>query len=231
MKTVALRILIASVVLSALLGIWALLSGDFGAVQAKVLLTSLCVSGASILAMACGAAWDRAPHPLLPRAGLTLAILGFALVIVLMWADSEWAEAWKSASTALILATGAAHASLLGLGMLDRRHRWLLAAAWTSIALLAALILAAMWDELGHEWVWRGVGVLSILLCAFTILVRVYQRVDAGTGPTLADWGDLSVRFCPACGEPVATEAACAACGARFEVRFEAGREDEARAS
>lgn len=231
MKRLALRVLIASVALSAVLGTWALLVGDFGYVQVKVLLTSLCISGASILTMAYVAAWDRAPHPLLPRAGMALAIGGFALVIVLMWAKSESKAAWKTAGSALLLATAAEHASLLGLATLQRRHRWLFPAAWTTTALLVALILAVIWGAWDEENVWRWVGVLSILLCAFTILIPVFQRVGRGAGPPLATSGARAVRFCPACGQGVEVDAACAACGARFSVRFEGSEAGAGEAS
>ena len=110
MRQTALRVLIGSVVVSALLGIWALLVGDFGEFEGKVLLTSLCISGASLLAMACAAAWDKGPLPLLPRAGMGLSVAGFAYLIVLIWAEAKSVEAWKTAATLLIFATAAAHA-------------------------------------------------------------------------------------------------------------------------
>jgi NADH pyrophosphatase NudC (nudix superfamily) len=63
-KRIALRILIGSVAFSALLGIWALLSGDFGEIQAKVMGTSLFISGASILfCPGCGKALESVSLP------------------------------------------------------------------------------------------------------------------------------------------------------------------------
>ena len=222
MKRIALYVLIGSVVVSALLGIWALLVGEFGRLEGKVLITSLCISGASILAMICGVAWERCPVRLLPPTGLALAVLGFALLIVLVWVEADSEHAWKASGSILLLATAAAHGALLSLARLRRPHRWLFPAAYGSSALLAILVLVAMWGEIEDERIWRWTGVFSILLCAFTILVPVFQRMDRAAAArdesrVIAD----RVRFCPRCG--AAMDAAfgdviCASCGGRFRV-------------
>ena len=58
-RTLSLRALIASVVLAALMGMVAILSGDFGELQARVLLTTLTIGVTSILGLACGEALAR----------------------------------------------------------------------------------------------------------------------------------------------------------------------------
>jgi len=218
-KRTALQILIGSVIVSALLGIWALLVGEMGELQVKVLLTSLCISGASILSMACAAAWDKGRWPLLPRVGMGLAIGGFAYLIVLIWAEAEGEAVWKTAATLLILATGAAHASLVGLARLKTRHEWLVPAAWICGTLLAGLLIGAMWGEWEDDNVFRWIGVLSILLCAFTILVPVFQRIGKGDEIRVRD----RVHFCPGCGkglEAAFGEVTCIACGDAYHVEI-----------
>ncbi len=54
----ALKVLIVSVGTSALLGVIALLTGEFGESQVKVLFTAMTVAGASIIGLACGAALE-----------------------------------------------------------------------------------------------------------------------------------------------------------------------------
>ena len=220
MKRTALKILIGSVVVSALLGIWALLAGEFDETQVKVLLTSLCISGASILSMACAAAWDKGPWPPLPRIGMGLAIGGFGYLIVLIWAEADGEGYWKTSATLLILATGAAHAALIGLARLRNRHAWLVPATWGCAALLAVLLIGAIWGEWDDENVWRWIGVLSILLSAGTILVPVFQRIAQADAPPALD----GVRFCPGCGKSLEAafgDVTCGACGltARIERR------------
>lgn len=230
MRQTALRVLIGSVVVSALLGVWALLGSDFGEFQGKVLLTSLCISGASILAMACAAAWDKGRWPFLPLTGMGLAVTGFGLLILMIWVEASDPETWKTVATLLIFATAAAHASLVGLARLKPRHAWLLPATWLTAGLLAALLTGAMWGEWENENVWRWVGVLSILLCAFTILVPVFQRVGQGDTPHLA----ARIRFCPGCGKGLEApwgDVACGACGEGFRIEARSGLPDQTTSS
>ena len=59
MTRTALYVMIGSVVLSALLGIFAILSGDWGWYELRILLTTITISGASICILACVALWER----------------------------------------------------------------------------------------------------------------------------------------------------------------------------
>ena len=69
LKRLFLYLLIASVCLSAILGIAALLSGSFGWVQVRILLTTVVLTGASICGLGCGALWERGRlRPLLQSA-------------------------------------------------------------------------------------------------------------------------------------------------------------------
>ncbi|MHC4931506.1 MAG: hypothetical protein ACYTGV_04875, partial [Planctomycetota bacterium] len=111
MKRLALRLLIVSVGISAILGIYALLVGDFGELEVRILLTSLSVSGASILSMACGVAWERDRLGFLPRAGVLLAVASCALTVVGIWAEINEEEFWKCVGSATIVAVALAHSS------------------------------------------------------------------------------------------------------------------------
>ena len=222
MKRLALRILVASVALSALLGCWALLSGSFGKTQGQVLLTTLTVSGTSILAMACAPAWDRRSLRPLPQAGIALSIVTAALLLTAIWGEVEGITFWKTVGTLSILSVSASHASLVSLASLAPARRWLKGATLFLNAALAAGLILFIWTEPTSEWVWRIVGVASILLCSGTILVPVFQRMDRGsTSGAEASVRSSRPRFCVACGssgvesdgEGVHT---CSACGARF---------------
>ena len=72
----------------------------------------------------------------------------------------------------------------------------------------------------------RWIGVFSILLCAFTILAAVYQRIASAAAPAIEHASrSVEVRFCPNCGAAV-DEASqggeCEGCGARYRVVFDA---------
>lgn len=219
MKRLALRILIASVAVAAVLGVYALVVGKFGEVEVRILLTSLTVSGTSILGMACGVAWERRRLPVLPQAGVVLALLACALTLAGIWGEFDEKEFWKSTATAAILAAACAHASLMSLAGLAPRFRWSLASAYFLALILALSVIVLMWMESEDELAWRGVGVLSVLLSAATIAVPVFHRMSRLEG---GEDRPGAARFCPACGR--ALEAApdrCAHCGARFRVEFD----------
>ena len=227
MKRIALYVLILSVVVSAAVGIGALLSSQFGRTEARVLSSTLCVTGASILSLACAAAWPRTRLRFLPPIGILLAVAGFALVIVLIWIGEEESveEAWKTAGSLLVLATAATHASLLGVTRLAPRHAWSLPIALAINALLTVCLVAIVWEAWEDDEVtWRVLGVLSILFAAFTILVPVFQRmgrdeIEAESRLARPD----RVFFCPRCGTHLDVPTGpvrCEACGTEAEVRY-----------
>ncbi len=57
-KKVALWFLIVSVAISAALGILAILTGNFGDFEMRIILTTLTISAASIGALSAGALWE-----------------------------------------------------------------------------------------------------------------------------------------------------------------------------
>jgi Zn finger protein HypA/HybF involved in hydrogenase expression len=90
---------------------------------------------------------------------------------------------------------------------------------------LGALVTVAIWGTGDAEWYGRTVGVVAVLLAAFTLLVPVLHRASRAELARLAAERAAGVRFCPCCG--AALEAApgapttCPRCGARFTVVLE----------
>ena len=81
-RRLGLGIFFVSVAVNAALGIYAVLAPDFGETQGKILGTSLCVTGAVVLALACEPAWERRLLGPVPYAGAVLGAVGFTLAIV-----------------------------------------------------------------------------------------------------------------------------------------------------
>lgn len=202
----ALIVLIASVSLSALMGIAAFLSGDFGELEGKVLLTTLCVTGASILALASGAAWERDLGVPIAVVGMAGSLAGFAMAVLGIWSEIDEATWWRLAGSLAILGTWGAHASLLALARLSRRFHLVAIATVVFGALLAAVLVLLLWEEDALEEPWRVTGVLSVLVAAGTILVPVFRRLDRGEPapePPDPDAARLSAKdaiCCPYCG-------------------------------
>ena len=137
-KRLALLLLIGSVGFSALLGVWALLAGEFGDVEVKILLTSLCVSAASILSMSSAVAWEQRKLDWLPRAGIALALLACVGVIAGLWIEVDSDEYWKTMVSLGLAAVAVAHACLLSLARLAPAYRWSFVAGVACATLTAA---------------------------------------------------------------------------------------------
>jgi len=219
-RRVALYVVAGSVVVNAVLGVVALLAGDFGRIEARVLFTSLCVSGASILSLGSAPAWRAGRLGPVPPASVAAAIAGFGLVVVGIWREFESETIAKAAWTLLAVAVAGTYAGLLVLVRLSPRLRWAQLASFGLDALLAAMIVSAFWGEWDSEWFARLLGVVAVLLAAFSVLVPVLGRISRGEAPA----GAGRVEFCPRCGaqvSPAEGEAAsCPACSSRFAVRF-----------
>ncbi|NIV56928.1 MAG: hypothetical protein GWN48_15890, partial [Actinobacteria bacterium] len=110
-----LRVLLASIAVNAVLGVWALLAGDFGETQGKVLATSFLVSTAMIVVLVNLPAVRRRylwPVP------LTAAMVGVAAILwftVLMWFEVDRVVPVKLGGSGLLLAGAGTLAGLMAL--------------------------------------------------------------------------------------------------------------------
>ncbi len=221
MRICALRTLIGSIVASALVGIYVLLIGSFGDLEERVLVTALSVSGLSILAMACGAAFERSRLGLLPHMGALVSVASFALFMIGIWSDSNWKPLWNTALSLALFACAGALACLLSLATLARRFRWTQFLGVISAFLLVAMLIFLIWVEVENEAVWRIVGVLAILVGTVTIGVPVLHRMSLPSEGSDSFSQESSIRFCVACGSRQAGGSdvvTCRQCGARFRV-------------
>jgi hypothetical protein len=220
-RRIGLGVFFASVVLNAALGIYAVLAPSFGDTQGKILATSLCITGAALLALACEPAWERSLLGPVPYVGAALGALGFGLVIAGLW--TEPSELFgRLTGSVLTMAVACAAASLIALVQLAPRHRWVLDATLALLALGAALVATLPW--LGDEpsgWYLRGMGVVLITLAALAVSVPVLHWVDRGTLPA-PQAAAGAVRYCPYCGGALTGEAgslvACRRCGRDFTI-------------
>jgi hypothetical protein len=224
-RRAALYVLVGSIALNAALGIYAIVAGNFGKLEVKILLTSLGVSGASILALACAPALERHLLGPVPRWGIAASFAGLALLTAAVWDEFDLQPLVKAAGTLVVVAVASAHASLLSLAGLAPRFRWAFLAAVGLGFAFSGLAVSLIWGEWSDSAVFgRSFGVVAVLLAAFTILVPVLHRASREELAALAAETISSVQFCPSCGWPVAAGAdgagTCARCGARFSVQF-----------
>ena len=228
-KKVALWFLIVSVAISAALGILAILTGNFGDFEMRIILTTLTISAASIGALAAGALWEGRGQKELPLLGIALSVVAALLIITGIWFEPHSEQYWKFTASTGVLAAATTHACLLSLAKLAPRFAWARLVTLTAVYTLAVLIVMTIYFEPTGDLGFRLIGTVSIIVAALTIMTPIFHRLsrddfsvtgdkDAASGRSL--WATVS---CPQCGtnQPNSlTETTCDRCGCRFVIKI-----------
>ncbi len=181
-KKIFLYLLSCSIGLSALMGIWALISGEFGETQGKILFTTLTVVGTSILGLACGA-FLESPRSLnlkaVPLAGIALAVLCAFTCFWLIWGNSGNGSdgIFKLSLVSSICAFSLAQLSLLSMARLAKRFRWSLIAVYVVVFGLNLIICPIIIFELSGDdnLVLRLIGILSVVAASLTVMIPIFH--------------------------------------------------------
>lgn len=219
-----LAIALVSIVVNAALGVYALLAPDFGDTEGNVLGTSISVTGAAVLVLACLPALERGLVRPAALAGMGSSMLGFALVVGTLWVDAAGGDVYQRVMWTIFTVAGTGVlVSLLALVRLAPAHRWTLPAATGLTMAVVAMTVSLVWGEWEADWFFRALGIVSVLLAALAVATPVLHRLDrAALAPSASSGPEL--RYCPACGSALAGKSAegraCPACSARFVVRF-----------
>ena len=187
---------IAALSIAAALGIFALLSGEFGELQFRVLFTALVVAGFCVVGLGNLTAYDRAPK-VLPILGIVTGFIVLALALWLIWVDSsassEWDDVeWKfrTLGVCLVLCILFTHAGLL-IGLLRSGVTWIRAALAVTLlcsTALAAIVIGLILSdgEFAGEWTPRTIGILVILAALGSIALPIAHEVSRPKGPRAA---------------------------------------------
>lgn len=208
---------LSAIAVTAALGLYAVLSSDFGETQGRILATSAAISVASILALGCMPAWDRRLLGPLPPLTAGLVLLALVVLVVGIWRDEYYDdEHWDLFFTVLLLALWGMLVCLLALARLAPRYAWTFYTAVGLTLLLTLFGIAALWNEPASDDFARIAGAVAVLSAAFVLAVPVLSRASPAANGAAAS-------FCPRCGRELGADNAegpCPGCGARFRVRF-----------
>jgi hypothetical protein len=189
LKRLFLKILIASVAVSALFGIAVVLLGNFGEFEVRVLMTTLTITVTSILGLACGASIEAGRSRTVPMAGIAFSIASALALFLIIWNVLDDSELFiKSTLTLVLVAVVLSHISLISLARLDRRFAWSLTLLAICDILLAGILLYIMWfePESSGDLVYRVIAVLSILIAAFTVMTPVFHKISSSEDDDIA---------------------------------------------
>ncbi|MGH2711775.1 MAG: hypothetical protein ACRDH9_11310 [Actinomycetota bacterium] len=174
--------LVASLGLSALVGLVALVSGDLDETGWRVLATTISVAVFTGLGLASVIRLNRGSYVPLGIAGMVTSATGLVLSIVLIWADPAGDGFWRSWASASVSAALAAYASLvLLIRPSNRPVSIVMAISTVSLAVSWGIILIAIWADIADgDSVARLGGAFGILAVfgplAAPLLNRLLER-------------------------------------------------------
>lgn len=147
--------LIVSVAIAAAVGISAILSGEFGSVEIRILLTTLTVSAGSMCGLACWAYLASRRGKILPLAGIVLTFVGSSMILIGIWGEVDSKEFWKVTASASVFAVACAHLALLSLARLAQWFQWSLVVAHVVVFGVASLIVYLILGEVEEGGMYR----------------------------------------------------------------------------
>lgn len=144
-----LGVFFVSVAVNAALGIYAVLTPHFGDTAGNILGTSLCVTGAILMALCCEPAWERRLLTPVPVVGALLGAAAFAGLIVGLWAEPESATLEKLLASTFAAAIACTLASVVVLerarGGISLVHKRVITLTLGVIVLDAVAAVAVIW--------------------------------------------------------------------------------------
>jgi hypothetical protein len=194
LRRLFLYLLIASVALSAVIGIGVILLGNFGEIEVRVLMTTLTVTVTSVFGMACGAALESGRGKYVPWTGIAFSLVSALMCFLIIWNVLDDSEIFiKSFLTATLVAAACSYISLLSLARLEARFAWTRSSAAACVSLLSIILLYILWFEPTGEstLIYRILGVLGILLASITVVTPVLHKLSSVSSDPAQDLREL----------------------------------------
>ena len=171
---------IVALTVTAIIAIVALLAGDFGDTELRVLATTGGFGLSSLIATRGTALLDQRRHVALGRAVISLSALSFLIELWILWLDDASELAWKSYVCSISIAVATAQIA----GMLGRRRltdpAWIPRLVWaagTCAVVAAAMGWAAAIGEIGRAGYYRALGAVVVLNVFLLLLQPVVRRL------------------------------------------------------
>lgn len=184
-RKVGLGVFFVSVALNAALGIYAVLMPEFGDTAQRTLFTSLCITGALLLALCCEPAWERQLLGPVPATGAVLGAAAFAGLIVGVWTEPESEVLRNLLWSTFAIAIACTTSSLVVLERarkgISHLHERVLTSTLGLIALGAAVAVATIWARPSEDTLGKigGSGyavAAACILAALLTLARLAER-------------------------------------------------------
>jgi ribosomal protein S27AE len=179
LRRIGLGVFFTSVVVNAALGIYAVLTPDFGETQERLLLSSLCATGAVLTALCCEPAWERRLLGQVPAAGALLGAVAFGALIAGIWTEPTSEPLRNILWSTFAIAIGSTLASLVVLERaregISLAHERVLNVAIAFAALAAAVVIALVWTQPSEDTIgsFMGSGWIIVVACVLGALLTL----------------------------------------------------------
>lgn len=226
LRRLGLGLFFVSVACNAVIAIYALLAPGFGDTEGRILGTSLYITAALLLVLACEPALEGRLLGPVPLLASVCGVTAFALLIGALWTNEPPETLMRAAGSAITAGVGGTLASVVVLARLARRYRPVRVAAFALTAVAGAMIVIGIWVEPAGSLYGRALGAVLVALAALVVTIPVLHRLSRAEALRAeATAGARAVAFCPGCGERLPAGAgplfSCAACGRTFTVLAE----------
>lgn len=224
---------LASIAACGALGVYCLLLGNMGPLEARILGSTALVGAASILGLIGVMTWEqRRWHPM-GMLGVIFAAIALLLSLTIIWASElgfRWLETnetlWKSLGIAWVLAVALPHISLLSFARLHARYLWIRRMTIIAIGLLASLVIyLILTNGYGGDLIARLIGIFAIADVCGTIAMPILHRVSAIRTREAVRSTDLELSLtCPRCETTQKLgvgRSTCRTCGLKFVIDIE----------
>jgi len=156
-RRIGLGVFFVSIAVNAALGIYAVVTPEFGDTEEKLLLTSLCVTGAVLLALCCEPAWERRLLGQVPTAGALLGAAAFVGLIVGIWTETDNETLANLLWSTFAIAIACTVASVVALPRarigVPVAHTRALTVTLGLLAVGAVVVIATIWIQPSEETV------------------------------------------------------------------------------
>lgn len=182
-KKYFLKTLVIALSISALIGIFIFLVGDFGETETQLLLTTLTIGGFSLSGLCSATIQNKNNLKYFSNIGMIVSVIGFLLTIGLIWELDGFSSTWQGMIIFTILSVAIAHASLLlKINPKPNYIKYSLIGTIVFITLVAIMLIKSTLTEFNEsEFYFRLLGVFSILNVLGTIATPILNRITDKT--------------------------------------------------
>jgi len=214
------RATLVTLALTGLLGAALLALGAINDQTARILGTSLTLSGSSLLAMANVAAWERRRLRWMAAFGLVGVFVCALLTLAILWTEIELVR--RETVQLFILTLGLTHGSFLGLSRPRSELRWVRDGTIAATLLLTAFVCALIQLDVDDAVPLRLLAAHSVVVATGSVLTLLLHRQARGANEDPTAW---SLRCtCPRCREDLRLGPGrndCPKCGLEIGLRFD----------